>query len=348
MTSCGRTRQSQHRRGAAELAQGLDLPGPPRGSFCTFQGHVQIFEHSSTDLDARYASLAAGISVWHNSAGKKLSREDDKARCLCGSLFPSRPHLVWCCPAFQESRIDVPSPVNRAEERLFARAVNELPRPPEDTAVHGVKAELLQAIAELVQTSDNLFLATDGSAKNHVASWGIFVPCSDRAFAAGVEGEDQSAFRAELEAIRAALAAVFAASSQGIVMCRHLTIVSDCTAAIWVASGFEGDVIEMRARRFFELRRSLRAVGIGVDFKWVPSHGKIVRGWAPHPRATEAQLRAWNHAADRAANGCMQRLLAGSARLRWATNRKEAKTWELAAIRAAARISAGYRAHCES
>ena len=95
---------------------------------------------------------------------------------------------------------------------------------------------------------------------------------------------------------------------------------------------------ELRAR-VSELKRARIVVsGFGV-----PSHGKVKKGWTPHQGATEAQVRAWNAAADRAAADASKRAAAVSGRLEWCTQRNFAFQWEVCAIRAAAVAMSAYR-----
>ena len=99
--SCGRVVRSLHRRGPDHdvLAQGLSLGPPPAQGAYLFNGHRKLFENAGADKDLRTACLASGSSIWFEKAGQKVSANDPSCQCMCGGRLPSRPHLLWCCPA---------------------------------------------------------------------------------------------------------------------------------------------------------------------------------------------------------------------------------------------------------
>ena len=69
-----------------------------------------------------------------------------KAECLCGLLQPSRPHLTWNCERTASTRPNLALPVDRCEERLFARPRREIPKPPIVLDVEGFVVELSEAL----------------------------------------------------------------------------------------------------------------------------------------------------------------------------------------------------------
>ena len=96
--------------------------------------------------------------------------------------------------------------MNRAEERLFARAVAEFPPATPSLDLQGFGEELRDGVAELLRRDcgEPLYAATDGSARLNIAASSV-VLCQGRGtsmlFAAGTGGEDQSSFKAELLAL---------------------------------------------------------------------------------------------------------------------------------------------------
>ncbi|CAE7766887.1 unnamed protein product [Symbiodinium sp. CCMP2592] len=211
LAGCGRVLRSLHRPDPQnELAGGLVLPAPPRGSLCLFAEHRQMFARAADAID-RASALATGCSTWHKAkrnAGRGPRGDGGAAPgsaevCLCGRKLPSRPHLAWACSATAQYRENVPLPVNRAEERLFSRVVPELPRPPDVLDPMDVYEDIAAVLDGLLQSESSLTVAVDGSTCCSLAAWAVSF--ADRSFSLGVQGEDQSSFRAEIEALWALL-----------------------------------------------------------------------------------------------------------------------------------------------
>ena len=77
--------------------------------------------------------------------------------------------------------------------------------------------ELNQACARCLYSDDDdvIPVATDGSVKYCVGAWGVLLPSVQFEMAAGLSGEDQSSFRAELQAILMVMRALISACESG-------------------------------------------------------------------------------------------------------------------------------------
>ena len=200
LAQCSRVNRSLHRVGTNGLAQGADLPGPPAGAWCYMEGHRALLDTAGSWHEIK-AALATGCSFWHTLGRTRMADDDARKRCLCGLAFPSRPHLVWQCQALRHCRAVVPMPVDRCQERLFAVALREAPAPRanldwDDLCEH-LEASLAQAF-----TKDCVAVATDGSAKLGTATFAIVLPEICSWFSCLLACEEQTPFRAEVEAIR--------------------------------------------------------------------------------------------------------------------------------------------------
>ena len=313
---CGRVVKSLHRAEVPGLAQREDLP--------FFDGHRLLLEAATGWSDIK-AALATGCSYWHTFGRTSMSDDDPRRLCKCGLSVPSRPRIVWSCPAFGACRIDVPAPRDRAQARLFAVAHDEEPRPPLPLDVQELREDLH---ALLISAFDRrtAFVASDGSAKHGAATVGIFVPACDQAFGMLVEGEGQTAYAAEVSALVLILRSSYDILYAGPRQLRKLVLVSDCMAAINTVRDGQGG----RHRLATECRLLLERLScwISVDFVRVPSHGKFSRQFRGHAEASEAQLRAWNAQADRIAGQTWQRLAEPSARVQWWQRRHAGTVWE--------------------
>ena len=127
LNKCGRVRRSFH-RDDVRLARGLDLAAPALNQFVLAAGHKRVWRHAEAGPE-RQAAPASGCSYWHYNA-KWFEAQTAKAECLCGLLQPSRPHLTWNCERTASTRPNLALPVDRCEERLFARPRREIPKPP--------------------------------------------------------------------------------------------------------------------------------------------------------------------------------------------------------------------------
>ena len=262
--------------------------------------------------------------------------------CKCGLSVPSRPRIVWSCPAFAACRIDVPAPRDRAQTRLFAVAHDEEPRPPLPLDVQELHEDL-DALLLSAFDQRTACVASDGSAKHGAATVGIFVPACDQAFGMLVEGEEQTAYAAEVSALVLILRRSYAILHAGQRQLRKLVLVSDCMSAIDTVRDGQGE----RRRLVAECRWLLERLSrwISVDFVWVPSHGKFSRQFRGHAEASEAQLRAWNAQADRIAGQTWQRLAEPSARVQWWQRRHAGTVWESKALGALTASALAYSAY---
>jgi hypothetical protein len=342
---CGRLNRSFHRGDAPEdTARGLDLP---RGdaTLVSFRGNARVFNDAAGDKDGWQAALATGCSVWFNNAGLKPQpqRGDPRARCLCGKWLPSRAHLLWNCTGTADLMQGVAWPTDRIGERLTAAVVDEVPAPPPVLDPGDAVAELGDLLAEVLTVQEVLFVATDGSSTDGVAAWAAHVAGVDKTVAAGVPGEDQTPYRAEVEALRAVLVAAELAVAGGIaVATKKLVLVGDCQAALQGART-GGGTCSVLLRELRASGQRLMRGGLELDFAWVPSHGKVLRAWCPHPQASEVQMRAWNAKADWAAGQCAARRRNGSARQTCLRARRRAEEWEAEVARRAALVAVRYR-----
>ncbi|CAJ1439524.1 unnamed protein product [Effrenium voratum] len=317
------------------LAQGLTLPPPAPGVPC-YQGHRQCFKQATDKRDLFLACLATGCSWWHFHPGFRRQPHGDAARqCACGKHTPSRPHLVWTCPATASAREGVPLPSNRAEERLFTKVLPEQPAAPRDPRPLAFEQLVHAFRTRLEEQPSHFFVATDGSEIDEVAAFAIATPGCPT-FVSAVTGEDQTAYRAEVEAGVLALQAAADAARlcAGAASRVSFVFVLDCQAAIKTLKG--GGSCKLLARRAFDAFQRLCALTLSVELFWVPSHGKVSGEWAPHPVASEAMLRGLNEDADEAARWKARLLLRGSARQEWARAKLAATQWEVKAVNAVA------------
>lgn len=109
LRSCGRVVRSLRRRGpkAAHLAKGLALGPPPTDGVFLLNGHRRLFESVGTDEDLRIACLASGLSIWLETPRQTVCASDPCFKCTCDQAWPSRPsrpHILWCCPATEKAR----------------------------------------------------------------------------------------------------------------------------------------------------------------------------------------------------------------------------------------------------
>ncbi|CAE7672255.1 unnamed protein product [Symbiodinium pilosum] len=332
---CIRVKTSLRREPEPQLAQGLDLPGPPANTLCLFRGHVEAWRSARDGLE-RATALAGGCTHWY-----KLKRSYDNGLgpleeplCLCGLKKPSRPHLLWFCPCTATFREGIDTPTTRLEERLLARSVPETPRPPIVVDYQDYVEDVAAIIDEKLSASPDsvLFVATDGSVVDTVAAWSLTFE-DEQCFAQGVGAEDQTPHRAELEGLLALLRALDFCRGSGV-----LHVICDCKAALQVADG--GGLERLMAGFFTALRGRLRD-RLDVRLWWCPSHGKSAPARWLCPPCGEVRARRLNALADGAARQRAGLLAAGSARQRCAMLRRAAAEWErttLTALRAVARV----------
>ena len=342
LQATGRVVSSCHRREEEDLAQGNVLPRPQQSMHCSFAAHCELFFEPGASLIQRRAAMSAGGSFWHYNVGRRLGREDPRAACMCGSVFPSRVHLVWACPALAHLRVGLRAPECRTSERLLALPQHGVPPQPQGQTDDGVDA-LVEHLLKFGQDRAELVVATDGSSKEGVAAWAVSADCQEP-IARGLSGEDGTPFRAEVEAIRALLAALLGfcrrSSHRPSVRCYV-----DCQAAIDIVQGAPGSC-PLLSSQLIELRKSVAWSGILVTFLWVPSHGKHV-SWKAPDGDSSTHVRALNAAVDEAARACAERRWNGSDRAEWFRRRRADMAWELATVRMATAAVGAYTAHLE-
>ena len=217
---------------------------------------------------------------------------------------------------------------------MLARSVPETPKPPIVVDYQDYIEDVAAAIDEKLSASPDsvLFIATDGSVVDTVAAWSLAFE-DEQCFAQGIEAEDQTPHRAELEGLLALLRALDHCRGSGV-----LHVICDCKAALQVADG--GGLERLMAGSFTALRGRLCG-RLDVRFWWCPSHGKIAPSRWQCPPCGEVRARRLNALADGAARRQAGRRAAGSLRQRCATLRKAAAEWEraaLTALRAVARV----------
>lgn len=343
LATCNRIKKSMHRSDAHNvgLATGLDLPRPEPG-VALFKGHRALFEHSSGDREIRHACYATGLSHWHFNPTLRCGPEDPRSACLCGGKLPSRPHLVWCCPCTASHRTHLQMPCDRAQERLFTQVLPEYPAPVQDDP-QVARRNLRQALCDVFdQPSESVFVATDGSADVGVSAWSAFVPQANVCVACGLQGEDQTPFRAEVTAIEEVLQAIQDVAAHVAAPCKKIVVVCDCKSALEICDGRRGST-PLLSVRIGHVIRSLRAIAAALDFVWVPSHGKQVAGWKPQAPISESSLREWNQKADESAHARVRMLSRGSRRAAWHLQAEQAYQWEIRTLRAVASIATAVR-----
>ena len=331
---CKRVTQSLHRPPDPDLAQGLDLPGPPPAYRVLFQGHKAVLKEQASVHHRRAAFLSGGTTWFFNKAAPAASLHN-RTRCLCGASRPSRAHLLWTCPATADLRRDLESRAHRGEERLLSKHLREQPLPPPAVDEGGLVEEIAEIIQEELTSSHTIAIATDGSAKNGVAAHSVVVNKCDRAFFGGNDSEDQTPFRAEMCALKLALEAVHAAVNHG---ARGSVILAvDCEAAL--KARFNCPSMPLFGVRLRSLVAAIRSYGFRLTFTWVPAHNRHPEWKSPFSDFSTEQLRSLNDAADRTAKACVERRLRGSLRESWLADAMLAKNWEVNAVRASARAA---------
>ncbi|CAE7891678.1 unnamed protein product [Symbiodinium sp. KB8] len=331
LQSCWPVAFSLHRPGQG-LAQGLDLPGVGPQEMCAFEGHRRAYERG--DLVTKQLALASGCSAWRRLKKYNLQRP---TTCMCGGLEPSRPHIVWTCPSRSSLREPDLVPSNRAEERLFAKTVDEWPAPPVVLDEPGFVEDLTADVDRALRASGDILVATDGSEVLSVAAAAIVV--DGQAHSIGVSGEDQTAYKSEVWALVLLFKALLQCSVAG-----RVTVVSDCLSALALLRG-RGQ-LRVWAHFLVAADVQLRARGLLVVPWWIPSHGKrLPRGWLPPGGWSVQHLREANDIADKAARASASARLSGSLRERCAHQRIDAARWESRVISMAVAIARHFDLH---
>eukprot|EP00439_Symbiodinium_sp_Y106_P033647 s699_g4.t1 len=300
------------------------------------------------DRNLSLAAVGAGCTNWFFNAKGEFSQGHPRHKCWCGGTHPSRPHLVWSCSHTSGIRRGIPLPTTvRAAERLFAKPVPPKPRPPLAIDLEGFEAELCEQLEPLLSHA----VAIDGSTKQEVGAMGFALGSGATTLAVGDDLEDQTSFRMELQAVHLLLCAlrdaVGSARVRHTLHCRQVWIAVDCESVILAIQGCKGFDYFLLLERVRQARRELQALGLRIDFVWVPSHRKRP-AWKPPHGLDGALLRALNHSADEAAGKCMERRRRNSARAQWATLRQQAVEWEVQALRAVAQTASAYQGYLKT
>ncbi|CAE7190112.1 Prkg1 [Symbiodinium necroappetens] len=207
---------------------------------------------------------------------------------------------MWVCESTRDLRRGLRVPDDRLEERLLAMAVPEIPPAPEVIDPHGLYEDMAEVLQKKLSEGAPVLVATDGSVVATVAAWAVVAGLDgDGDFSLGLDGEDQTSHRAEVEGILALLHGLSLTTAKGIV---HVMV--DCQSALEVIAG--GGEAKLLCKRARDLLDGL-ARRIEVLFWWVPSHGKCAPSRWQVPPCGEPVARALNARADRVARSCAGR-----------------------------------------
>ena len=143
--------------------------------------------------------------------------------------------------------------INRAEERLFAKAVGEFRPPTPAIDLTGFLDELGEGLCSLLEAPGLLYAATNGSARSDFAASAVVLHCDNReqqCVATGSGDEDQSSLKAEMQALLW-LARACVNVTASLTVRRELFVVSDCFAAIVACrSGHSSDLPDLATAAF--------------------------------------------------------------------------------------------------
>ena len=265
--------------------------------------------------------MASGGSAWHTAAKLRRSR-DVPVQCLCGGLWPSRAHLAWACEKTAVCRHEVPLPRERAQERLFAAPIEAYPPAPPAVDLEGFEQDVADHLEAFFKDDAELFLASDGSAKEGVGAFAIVT--AEASFGTGDASEDQSAFRNEALALLYITRALqrLPGDRRG-----RVHVLCDCQAALQGVARPGMSALPCIFEEIATNLRNLQSRGIAVSLTWVPAHGRK-RHWRP-PDGISAELcRDLNDKADAAANCARENRAAHSRRALWHQAFGEATAWE--------------------
>jgi hypothetical protein len=348
------------------LATGLMVPPPAKIGFPDLTIQKQIWKKFDTPTAVRQAVVGAGLSVWHQAASRQkagMTADSNANRCMCGLVDPSMPHIVFACEATEtfRAKYGVTRPIDMCQERLFCteaplRILPHIGAETAPTVPDYVDKFVLEQLNEgiLRLGSGPIPFATDGGAEDGVASWGLATMKRDCCGA--LPGEDDCNVTAEVFAIWLLVTALCSAAACASVAAKIDAVGSpllvcaavDCKPAIAVATG--KSVPLDRARLAVDIRngiRKLAALGIELSFAWVPSHFKVVKHWVPDPRFTEAELRALNDAADKAATRALNSARDVPCRVVWIAAHNRAQLWTENVFRLIADSAERYRSFLE-
>ena len=122
---------------------------------------------------------------------------------------------------------------------------------------------------------------------------------------------------------------------------RRLFVLSDCQSALAAVARPTHCTLPLLAAEVARNFASVRALGLEIEFAWIPSHGKQT-SWSPPGewRVTAQACRLLNQKADEAADCAREAHAAVCTRPQWWRRWEAAKKWEEMAILASA-TSAG-------
>ena len=328
-----RVRRRLHRDDPS-MARGLDLPAPSDVGDFYFEGHhlVLAAEQRCTNLSA----AGAGGSCWHYNAGGSFEDMHPRWQCLCGLRLPSRPHITWCCPHTRHLREHISLPMDRAAERLLAKACPEQPPAPPAIDPDDLFDSLVDALSCIMRDRAVVYLATDGSEDQTVGAYAVALAPGNFSCSTGNGDEDQTPFKQEMLAFQLAAQALAKAAALN---AWQAIFVMDCKAAMSTTTSaptrvkYPGIAAAIRAAL-----DSVATMQVQCQFVWVPSHGKHAN-WEAPPGMSSDGLRMLNDRADKEASACRLRRLTNSRRQAWWETRQTCARWEFEALMASSAAS---------
>ena len=224
------------------LVQSQVLGISPEGLLCQFVpvggrphnfllGHKCLTQDDS--LERRRAALASGGSCWY-AVARQGRKGVQHTTCMCGGDCPSRPHVTWQCPRTAHVRAGLTMPTDRAQERLFAAHLKEIPAPPGAGSHEHVIRKLQGHLADGLAASAELACATDGSSSDDVGACAVV--SENFAVTASDDREDQTPFKYEMLALWLLFAALSRVSPLG-ELGRLYVLVSGCFTSTAEAIG---------------------------------------------------------------------------------------------------------------
>ena len=288
-------------------------------SFPSLGAHKRwVNESRNAFLDSR-AKVAIGAA---ESGSLRLHLDKAATRCMCGEADPSREHLVWHCPARENT--DQGDPESLAQSKLLVRMAPCAQA--KRTPARRVKPALVTAARQQICSRNFAVIAADGSSEGRdfeerCASWAIAAgAASDSAL---VVGADRTAGQSENLALLQATRT--AARVDG-----EVWVISDCLRAVRTARRVQeggplplyGPVIWREVARLARSRKTLH-------YEWVPAHDRHPDWQPPAPHSAE-EWRGANGEVDTAAAALSHRAFLRAAPLR--RRRKVNEEWSQARL----------------
>ncbi|CAE7531982.1 unnamed protein product, partial [Symbiodinium microadriaticum] len=318
-------------------ATGLDLPPPSPGSHFYLNGRLSLLDSGGSVLN--YATWTSGGTAWHYTAGRKVDDNDAQSTCLCGLKWPSRPHLLWKCPSTADLRVGLTPPSHRAAERMLLLDLPEWPAAPRSIDPGGLLEELCDELCRR-HREPVIYLAVDGSEKDHVGAFAVTVEPQRVTVKGSRDDEDQTPFKQEILSLRLAVQAVSSMTAR-VDFAGVFVFIGDCKAALRAAEpACVADKLALPSlvRETQQAFRELDRTGVRYWVIWVPSHGKKPEWRAPEDLCGSL-LRDLNDSVDCSARDAMNRRWRGSARARWFEAWRGNLEWQDRAVHAAAAAS---------